>query len=335
MTVVGAAREPSSAPPRPRGGMRPPGSAAEARARRRRRADTRTGYAFISPVLLGLLLFTAIPLVLSFAYSFTRYDLPRGPEFTGLDNYGTLFSDPQFWNALRVTLLYAVISVPLQLAGGLFIALLLNQPVPGMRLFRTLIYLPAVLPPLAGVVVFKTLLAPNELGVVNSVLLKLHLVDAPVQFFTSPGTAMPSLLLLALWGAGGSMLIWLAGLRNVPKELIEASRVDGAGPVTRFFRITLPMISPTILFNAVLGLIGAMQVFLQSLIVNVKSNPASGSPLGALDFLNVYIYRHTFGYLQMGLGSAAAWVLFALTLVLTLAFFRWSRRWVFYQGGER
>jgi multiple sugar transport system permease protein len=317
--------------------MRPP-QRRQASARRRR--TTATGYAFISPVLLGLLLWTAIPMVLSFCYSFTRYDLPRRPRFNGVDNYRTLFSDSQFWNALRVTAIYAAVSVPLGLGAGLLIALLLNQRVPGMRIFRTLIYLPSVLPVLAGAVVFKAMLSPSQFGVVNYILMKIHLIDSPVRFFTSPGMALPSVILMSLWHAGGSMLIWLAALRSVPTEMVEAARVDGASAVTRFFRITLPMISPTILFNAVLGIIAAMQVFLQSLVINANSGAplsatANGSPLGALDFINVYIYRHAFVYLQMGLGSAGAWVLFVITLLVTLAFFRWSRRWVFYQAGGR
>lgn len=325
--------------------MKPPRSRAPAPSTpqpggRHRRRETLVGYGFISPVLVGLLLWTALPMVLSFAYSFTRYDLPRKPRFTGLDNFHQLFTDPQFYNALKVTVLYAVISVPLGLAVGLFIAVLLNQNVPGMRVFRTLIYLPAILPVVAGAVVFKVLLSPSEYGIVNSVLMHLHLIDTPIEFFTSPTMAMPSMILMSLWHAGASMLIWLAGLRSVPTELLDAAKVDGASTWTRFWRITMPMITPTILFNAVLSIINAMQVFTQSLIVVTATsgkvqNAANGSPLGALDFINVYIYRHTFGYLQFGIGSAGAWVLFVLTLAVTLLFFRSSRRWVFYQGGDR
>lgn len=326
--------------------MKPPRGRAPAPPATRRRRDARAGYGFISPVLLGLLLWTALPMVLSFCYSFTRYDLPHRPSFTGLSNYRLIFTDPQFWNALKVTVVYAVISVPLGLAVGLGIAVLLNQNVPGMRVFRTLLYLPSILPLVAGAVVFNVLLSPSKFGVVNSVLMNLHLIGKPIQFFTSPSTALPSLILFSLWGAGGSMLIWLAGLRSVPAELLDAAKVDGAGAWTRFWRITLPMITPTILFNAVISIINAMQIFTQAVVIDAAANATpgattgltdayNGSPLGALDFLNVFIYRHTFGYLQFGVGSAAAWALFLLTLVVTLLFFRSSRRWVFYQGGER
>ncbi|MGW0229839.1 carbohydrate ABC transporter permease [Actinopolymorpha singaporensis] len=297
-----------------------------------RRREALAGYGFLTPVLAGLLIWTLVPMVASFYYSFTRYDLPEPPSFVGLANYAALFRDPTFYNSLRVTLTFAVVSVPLGLAVGLMIALLLNQRVPGMRVFRTLIYLPSVIPLIAGAVVFKDMLAPSGYGLVNYVLAKVGLVDRPIEFFTSPSTALWSVIFMGLWGAGGSMLVWLAGLQSVPEDLYDASRIDGAGAVRRFFSITLPIISPTILFNAVLGIIGSLQVFVQSLVI---SGGASGAPLGALDFIDVFIYRQAFSFLKMGTGAATAWVLFAIVLVVTLLFFRWSRRWVFYQGGDR
>lgn len=303
-----------------------------------KRKNNKAGYAFISPVLVGMALWTLLPMILSLVYSFTKYDLPRKPSFTGVGNYSSVLTDPQFYNSLKVTAIYAAISVPLSLLAGLLIAVLLNQRVPGMRLFRTLIYLPAIVPGMAAAVVFKVLLAPSQFGVVNTVLRDLHLRSTPVEFYTNPSTALGSVILLGLWGAGGSMLVWLAGLNSVPADLYEAAKVDGAGAITRFVKITLPVVSPTILFNAVLSIIAAMQIFLQSLFVSAgagTANAANGSPLGALDFVNVYIYRHAFNFLQMGTGAAAAWLLFILTLAVTLGFFRWSRRWVFYAGGDQ
>ncbi|HEX3813925.1 MAG TPA: sugar ABC transporter permease [Mycobacteriales bacterium] len=296
------------------------------------RRETLAGYGFLTPVLLGLLFWTLIPMVLSLYYSFTRYDLPHSPHFNGGSNYTALFGDPTFYNSLKVTVIFAVVSVPLSLLIGLLIAVMLNQRVPGMRIFRTLIYLPSLIPLVASAVVFKTMLSPSNFGLVNYVLMKLHIISTPIEFFTSPSTALWSVIFMGMWGAGGSMLVWLAGLQSVPDDLYEASRVDGAGAVRRFFSITLPIISPTILFNAVLGIIGSLQVFVQSLVITAGS---TGAPLGSLDFIDVFIYRHAFGYLQMGYGAATAWVLFAIVLIVTLAFFRWSRRWVFYQGGER
>lgn len=297
-----------------------------------RRREALAGYGFLTPVLLGLLLWTLVPMVTSFYYSFTRYDLPEAPEFIGTGNYVALFKDPTFYNSLEVTITFAVVSVPLGLLVGLMIAVLLNQRVPGMRVFRTLIYLPSVIPLIAGAVVFRDMLAPSEYGLVNFVLREVGLREQPVEFFTAPSTALGSVIFMGLWGAGGSMLVWLAGLQSVPEDLYDASRIDGAGALRRFFSITLPIISPTILFNAVLGIIGSLQVFVQSLVI---SGGATGAPLGALDFIDVFIYRHAFSFLQMGMGAAAAWVLFAIVLVVTLLFFRWSRHWVFYQGGER
>ncbi len=297
-----------------------------------RRREALAGYGFMAPVIIGMLIWTAVPMVISLYYSFTRYNLPKKPKFIGADNYTTLFQDSTFYNSLKVTAIFAAVSVPLGLIVGLLIAVLLNQRIPGMRIFRTLIYLPAVIPLVASAVVFKDMLSPSNFGLVNYVLMKMHLRTTPIEFFTDPSTALASVIFMALWGSGGSMLVWLAGLQSVPDDLYEASRVDGAGSVRRFVSITLPIISPTILFNAVLGIIGSLQVFVQSLVI---SGGANGSPLGSLDFIDVFIYRHSFGTLQMGYGAAAAWVLFAIVLVVTLLFFRLSRRWVFYQGGDR
>jgi multiple sugar transport system permease protein len=297
-----------------------------------RRREAAAGYGFMLPVILGLLIWTLIPMVISLYYSFTRYNLPKPAKFIGGSNYTTLFSDSTFYNSLKVTVIFAIVSVPLGLAVGLLIAVLLNQRIPGMRIFRTLIYLPAVIPLVASAVVFKDMMSPSNYGLFNYILMKLHLRTTPIEFFTNPSTALWSVIFMALWGSGGSMLVWLAGLQSVPDDLYEASRVDGAGALRRFFAITLPIISPTILFNAVLGIIGSLQVFVQSLVI---SGSANGSPLGSLDFIDVFIYRHSFGTLQMGYGAAAAWVLFAIVLVVTLLFFRLSRRWVFYQGGDR
>jgi multiple sugar transport system permease protein len=297
-----------------------------------RQREAWAGYGFMLPVILGLLVWTLIPMVISLYYSFTRYNLPKPAKFIGGGNYTTLFGDATFYNSLKVTVIFAVVSVPLGLIVGLLIAILLNQRIPGMRIFRTLIYLPAVIPLVASAVVFKDMMSPSNFGLINYVLMKLHFRSTPIEFFTNPSTALWSVIFMALWGSGGSMLVWLAGLQSVPDDLYEASRVDGAGALRRFFAITLPIISPTILFNSVLGIIGSLQVFVQSLVISGGTN---GSPLGALDFIDVFIYRHSFATLQLGYGAAAAWVLFAIVLIVTLLFFRWSRRWVFYQGGDR
>jgi len=200
-----------------------------------RHRDTLTGYGFISPVLVGMLLWTLIPMGASLYYSFTRYDLPQSPKFIGADNYTALFHDSTFYNSLKVTVIFAAVSVPLGLFVGLMIAVMLNQRVAGMRVFRTLIYLPAVIPVVASTIVFKDMLSSSNLGLINYVLMKLHLIGKPIPFFTSPSTALWSVIFMGMWGAGGSMLVWLAGLQSVPEDLYDACRVDGAGAFRRFF----------------------------------------------------------------------------------------------------
>jgi multiple sugar transport system permease protein len=296
------------------------------------RKRLRDGYLFITPVLLGLILWVLGPMLLSLYYSFTNYDVLQAPQVVGTSNYTSLLSDPTFLSSFTVTLVYAAISVPCSLAIGLGIALLLHRGGRAVRFYRTIFYIPAVIPIVAGTELWTTMLAASPYGVVNYILLHLHLISQPFQFFNSPNTALFSLLMMTFWGsAGGSMIIWLAALQSVPDELVEAARVDGAGPVRRFWTIVLPLITPTIFFNLVLGMIGALQTFASNFVIGGDT----GAPLGSLDFVNIFIYRAAFGNFQMGYASAAAWLMFAVVLVLTLIVFRTSRRWVFYMGSQR
>jgi multiple sugar transport system permease protein len=292
-----------------------------------RARDTLAGYGFIMPVILGLILFTALPMILSLYYSFTRYDILSSPKFVGTSNYRTLLTSPTFLNSLKVTALYAVISVPLTMALGLAIAVLLNQRVPGMRVFRTLIYLPAVIPAVAAAELWKQMYSPSSYGVINTILLHIGVISKPFPFLSHPQTALASIILISLWGAGGGMIIWLAGLQSVPQQLYEAATVDGANAWWKFWRITLPMLTPTILFNLVLGIIAALQIFVTAFVIG----GTDGAPLGALDFVTVFIYRHGFTYFEMGYASAAAWVLFVIILVIVLGLFRFSRSRVIYE----
>lgn len=286
------------------------------------------GYLFIIPVVLGLVIWTFGPMLLSLYYSFTKYDILSPPQFVGVKNYVDLFQDPSFVNSIIVTVLYTVISVPLGLILGLGIALLLNQRIPGMRIFRTIFYLPVIVPAIASSELWGDMFSPNQYGIVNTILMNLHVIKQPYPFFTEPATALASLVYMSLWGMGGGMLIWLAGLQSVPQELYEAARVDGAGTFMQFFRITLPLITPTIFFNMVTGMIGTLQTFVQSLVLG----GIDGNPLGALDFIALFIYRHAFSYFQMGFASAAGWVLFVFILFLTLLIFWTSGKWVYYEG---
>lgn len=296
------------------------------------RRQNREGYLFIAPVLLGLLFWVLGPMLLSLYYSFTKYNVLQRPKFIGVANYRALLSNPTFLHSFKITLIYAGISVPGSLLIGLVIALLLHTGGRSVRFYRTIFYIPAVIPIVAGTELWTTLLAASPYGVVNYVLLHLGFISKPFEFFSSPNTALLSLLIMTFWGsAGGSMIIWLAALQSVPSDLIEAARIDGAGAIRRFGAIVLPLITPTIFFNLVLGLIGALQTFATNFVIGGDA----GSPLGSLDFVNIFIYRHAFGDFQMGYASAAAWLMFVVVLALTLLVFRTSRRWVFYMGTSR
>lgn len=296
------------------------------------RKRLRDGYLFIAPVLLGLALWVLLPMFLSLFYSFTNYNVLQAPQVVGTANYSQLLHDHTFLSSFAITLIYAAISVPVSLAIGLGIALLLHRGGRAVRVYRVIFYIPAVIPIVAGTELWTTMLAASKYGVVNYILMQLHLISQPFQFFNSPNTALFSLLLLTFWGsAGGSMIIWLAALQSVPEELVEAALVDGAGPVRRFWSIVLPLITPTIFFNLVLGLIGALQTFASNFVIGGDT----GAPLGSLDFVNIFIYRQAFGNFDMGYASAAAWAMFVVILILTLIVFRTSRRWVFYVGSQR
>ena len=290
-----------------------------------------TGYFFTSPVILGILIWTLLPMVLSLFYAFTKYDVLMPPKFIGINNFIHLLTDSTFLKATEVTVVYTIIQVPLGLLVGLALAVLLNQHILGMRLFRTLFYLPAVIPIVASTELWTTIFSASQYGIANSLLMGLHLIKKPFPFFTEPSTAMFSLILMSLWGAGGGMLIWLAGLRSVPGELYEAANIDGASSWQRLIKITLPLLTPTIFFNLIMGMIGALQTFTQNIVIG----GSDGSPLGSLDFINVFIYRNAFLNFKMGYASAAAWILFAFVLLLTILLFSTSSRWVYYEGGGR
>jgi len=259
------------------------------------------GYGFIMPVILGLVLFTALPMILSLYYSFTKYDILTSPKWIGFSNYKRLLTDHSFINSLKVTAIYAVVSVPLSMVLGLAIAVLLNQKVAGMRVFRTLIYLPSVIPAVASAELWKQMFSPSSYGVINTMLLDVGLIQKPFQFLSNPSTALFSIIVIGLWGLGGGMIVWLAGLQGIPQQLYEAATIDGAGPWRRFWHITIPMLTPTILFNLVLGIIGALQIFVSAFIIGGDL----GSPLGSLDFVTVFIYRNAFAYFEMGYASTA------------------------------
>ena len=286
--------------------------------------DTIQGYLFIMPVVLGLLIFTIGPMIASFYFSFTDYAVLRSPKFLGIDNYVHLLTtDRLFWKAVGVTITFAVMSLPLGITGSLLVAVLMNQKVRGIPFFRTCFYMPAIVPGVASAVLWSWLLNPDY-GLVNAVLFELGLPTS--RFLAEPETALPSLVLMGLWGLGGGMVIYLAGLQGIPEALYEAGKIDGANSWQLFWKITIPLITPTIFFNLIMGLIGTFQYFMSAYIMT------AGGPLFATYFYNLMLYERAYKWMQMGVASAMAWMLLVVVLILTLLVFRSSSVWVYYEA---
>jgi multiple sugar transport system permease protein len=292
---------------------------------RHRTRQNLLGYLFVSPWLIGFLTFTAWPFLQSIYLSFTRYNIVTPAKWVGGANYKMLLTqDELFWKSAWVTVKYAAISVPLAIVAGVALALLLNVNVKGMTVFRTLFYLPSIVPTVATSVLFIWLLNPN-IGLVNK-LFGIVGIQGPAWLNTSPW-AFYSLVFMALWGVGGSMVIYLAGLKDVPIPLYEAATIDGANAFSKMRHITLPMITPVIFFNLVMGIIGAFQTFTQAYVIT-----PGGGPQDSTYFYSLYLYNRAWKYLDMGYASAMAWMLFLVIAVLTLVVFRTQKRWVHYGG---
>ena len=287
------------------------------------------GYLFLLPWLIGLLAFIIGPIFVSLYISFTQYDVISPPQWIGLENYrNALFSDPLFWPSVLRTLLYSIIVVPLGLLGSLLLAALLNRQVIGIGMFRTAFFLPSLTPTVALALLWVWLFDPNY-GVINTVLESFGI--AGPGWFASAQWALPAVILTTLWaGWGGStMLIFLAGLQGVERSLLEAADIDGASSLTKFWHVTLPMITPTIFFNFVLGVIAAMQVFTVAYVAT------EGGPRYATWFLALHIYNQAFKYFQMGYGSALAWLFVIVLLAFAIIQLRTSRSWVYYGGDSK
>lgn len=283
-------------------------------------------YVFISPALFGFVAFTLGPILVSAYYSVTNYDVLSRPRFVGVDNYTDALADPLFWQSLRVSGVYALLSVPLGMTVSLLLAVLLNQKLPGITVYRTLIYVPSVLSGVAISLLWVWILNPS-FGIINVLLAKVG-IKGP-QWIYSEEWALPSLILMSLWGIGGSILVNLAGLQGIPTDLYEAAEIDGAGSWRRFFSITLPMLSPVIFFNLVMGIIGSLQTFTQAYVMT------RGGPNNATLFYVLYLYQNAFSWFKMGYASALAWILLLIILVLTLLVFRSAPFWVYYEGEKR
>ncbi len=280
-------------------------------------------YLCISPWLLGLFVFTLGPMLFSLWTSFTRWDLLGDPQWVGWANYRRMVRDPLFWQSLRVTLHYTLLYVPTELAGGLLLALLMNQRVAGLRVLRTIYYLPSVLSGVAFVIVWIWMFHPTA-GLINGTLARVG-IQGP-RWLADPDTALYALWIMSIWGLGRAAVIYLAGLKQVPAELYEAAAIDGARPLQSFVRVTLPLITPTIFFNLVLSIINTFQTFTSAFVAT------NGGPLDSTLFYVLYLYRQAFEYFAMGYASALAWVLFLVILALTLLVLRSGSLWVYYEG---
>ncbi len=278
------------------------------------------GLLFISPRIVGFLALTVYPVFYTLRISFTRYSGFGDPMWIGLANYKALWTDTVFWQSLQNTLYYTVLAVPIGIVIAMAIAM--NQPLREVSLYRAALYLPSVLPLFAVSFIFIALLDPNR-GIVNQLMVAVGLPN--INWFGDPRYAKLGLVLLAQFGAGNTALVFLAGLKAMPKTLYEAAVLDGAGPVRRFWSVTLPLMTPVILYSLILGLSLGLQVFAQAYIIT------SGGPANATNFYVYYLDNQAFRYSQMGAASAMAWVLFIITLFLALLIFRTSRRWVNYE----
>jgi ABC-type sugar transport system permease subunit len=298
------------------------------RERKWRRSDTRAGYLFIAPALLGFCIFVAYPLIASAYYAFTNWNGLTTPSWVGWQNFQYMFTlDPAFWPSLRATFYFGLLSVPTTLALGLLLAVLLNRAHPGVKIFRTIMYLPVVLPGIAVLTLWKYIYDPL-FGLANMALSALHLPTS--LWLASEQMAMPSVVIIGLWGVGGTMIIFLAGLQAVPYEIYEAARIDGASAFAIFRRITLPMISPIIFLQLVLQLTGAFQAFNQAKVLT------DGGPNFATNLFMYKIYKDGLqgAFPQVGYATAEVWILFFIILVITALTFRTSSMWVYGENAD-
>jgi len=286
------------------------------------------GYAFISPWLLGFFAFIVFPILISIYYSFTDYDILSAPELVGIKNFADIMHDPLFWRSLGVTFYYVFFSVPGRLLFALFIAMILNRGARFIRAYQTIYYLPSVLGgSIAIAVMWRQLFMPY--GAVNHVLGWIG-IESQVSWIGRPQTAIWTLILLAAWQFGSSMLIFLAGLKQIPRIYYDAAEIDGANYFQQFFRITIPHLTPVIFFNLVMQLINGFVVFTQAFVI---SN-GTGDPMNATLVYALYLYQRAFKFYEMGYGSAMAWILVLIIGVFTVLLFRSSGNWVYYESKE-
>lgn len=284
-------------------------------------------YFYLLPWLLGFSILQLYPFISSFYYSFTDYKIASQANWVGLQNYIKLFSqDTEFWNSVKVTLLYTIYTVPGKLIMALGVAVFLNRDIKGINLIRTLYYIPSLFGGSVAVAILWKLMFMDN-GVINAIL---GLVNLPaVQWLGNTKTALPTICALEIWQFGSSMVMFLAALKNVPRDLYEAAAIDGAGKISSFFRITIPQITPIIFFNMIMQTIQALQNFTSAFVIT------DGGPLKSTNVLGIKLYKEGFSYFKMGYASSISWVVFVMILIVTIVLFCSSSAWVYYEdGGE-
>lgn len=287
-------------------------------------------YAFISPWIIGFLTFTAGPMLASLYFSLTKYNIIDPPTWIGINNFKRLLlQDPLFWHSLKVTIYYAALALPLQLVLGFFLAVLLNQKIPLVNVWRTIYFLPSVIAGVAVAILWVRIFNPR-VGLLNPLLEQLFGIKGP-GWLHDPDWSVPALVIMSLWSVGGGMILYLAGLQGIPTTLYEAATLDGANRLQKFWHVTIPMMTPVIFYNLVLGLITAFQYFTEVYV----ATSGEGGPVRSTLFYNLYLYQNAFKFFDMGYASALAWVLFLIVLALTILIFRSSAFWVFYEGEVR
>ena len=288
------------------------------------RAESRLAWTMVSPWVIGFIIFTAFLMVASLVLSFTEWDILTPPEFVGLENYHKMFFvDKYAMHSLKITVVFSGVSIPLNIVFGLGIAMLLNTNIRGLSTFRTIYYLPAILSGVAVALMWRWIFS-TDFGLINAAL-NVFGIQGPA-WLADRAWIIPSFIVMRLWSVGGGMVIYLAGLQSIPTDLYEAAEIDGANWWKRVRHITLPMLSPTIFFQLIIGVIFSMQIFTEAFIMT------NGGPANASLFFILYLYRKAFQDFQMGYASALAWLLFVVIIAFTLILFRTAKYWVYYEG---
>ncbi len=283
------------------------------------------GYLFILPWIIGFTALTLGPMLFSLYTSFTDYTMTGTPHFTGIENYRRIFTeDPLFWKSLSNTVYYVLLEVPIVTVLGVVTALMLNEVVVGIRIYRTIFYLPSIMVGIGTYFLWMLMLNPSN-GIVNQFLF-LFGIEGPNWLF-DPNWTKPSIILMKVWGVGGQMLLYLARLRSIPEEYYEAGAIDGTNMWTRIRYITLPLLTPVIFYNLIIGIVGSFQIFQEGYIL---SGDGSGGPQNSLLFYNLYIWKQAFTYFRTGYASALSWIMFVIVLILTVINLNLSKKWVFY-----